>query len=127
MKCLKRKNNIKSQTHFEMAGELTNLEDDNAILAINSPKDSVKGPYSVVFRSLEERYAIVALDWNGEPSLGIRWFWGNKGNPISTGHPIWFIYPSSLTFNLLNGLPITHGFRNKIDRFLSGELSASAL
>lgn len=110
-----------------MAGELLNLNDDVLILAIRSPMKSVRGPYQVVYRSLEERYAIVALEWDGVPSLGIRWFWGRIGNPISTGYPTWFIYPSGLLHGLLNGLPIEYGARKKLEKFLSGELSGTDL
>lgn len=108
-----------------MGGLQFTLEDDTAILGINSPRASVGGPYLVVHKNMEERYAIVALDWNGVPSLAIRWFWGIKGNPVSTGHATWFVYPSSLTYNLLSGLPLDYRLRSRIDKFLDGEISGN--
>ena len=62
-------------------GETFPLDDDSKILEINAPQGVVGGPYVVVFKEPEERWAIVAMDWEGEPSLGIRWFWGNNGHP----------------------------------------------
>jgi hypothetical protein len=37
------------------AGEEFDLSDDAGILAIKSPQDSVKGPFRVVFKSVDER------------------------------------------------------------------------
>ena len=53
-------------------GENFQLEDDEKIIQINSPRDSLSGPYAVVFKNIEERWAIVAFDWDGQPRLGIR-------------------------------------------------------
>jgi hypothetical protein len=64
-----------------LGGETFPLDDDSKILELNSPQSRVRGPYVVVFKELEERWAIVAMDWEGKPRLGIRWFWGNNGNP----------------------------------------------
>lgn len=102
-----------------MAGENYPL-DDASILAICAPRNSVGGPYTVVYKNTDERYAIVALDWNGTPSLGIRWFWGNGGSPFSSGHAIWFIYPSELLPGLLKSLPIDYVLRRKLKNYLSG-------
>ena len=65
-----------------MGGINFNLEDDNEILKINSPVTSVGGPYRVVYKNITERWAIVALNWDEKPRLGIRWFWGGGGNPF---------------------------------------------
>jgi len=110
-----------------MAGINFNLNNDNAILKINSPKISVGGPYQVVYKNLNERWAIVALDWEGKPSLGIRWFWGNGGNPFSSAHPIWLIIPASLTKNILGGLPIDYKISGKIDDYLRGKINGNEL
>ncbi len=88
-----------------MGGENFPLEDDSKILEINSPRRNVGGPYIVVFKSLEERWAIVAMDWDGEPRLGIRWFWGNGGNPFSSANPIWLVIPPSLSKSVLLEAP----------------------
>ena len=110
-----------------MAGESFDLDNDIAILSINSPKSSVGGPYCVVHKDTDERYAIVALDWDGVPSLGMRWFWGNGGNPFSSAHPTWLVVPSGLLNSILNGLPLDFTFRRNIDKFLGGELPGSDL
>lgn len=88
------------------AGENFPLYDDARILEISSPQSSVGGPYIVVYKDLEERWAIVALDCDEEPCLGIRWFWGSVGNPISTSYAIWLIIPNLLRKHILSALPI---------------------
>lgn len=110
-----------------MAGQDFDLTDNSKILSISSPRKSVNGPYAVVYKNIDERWAIVALDWNEEPSLGIRWFWDSMGNPISTGHPIWFIIPKELVVSTLNGLPLSFHSRRKIEQFLSQEISGCDL
>ena len=71
--------------------------EDAEILKINSPRSSVKGPYKVVLKNTKERWAIVVFDWEGDPRLGMRWFWGNGGNPFSSGNGTWLVIPPSLT------------------------------
>lgn len=110
-----------------MAGANFDLTDDKKILNINSPKNSVGGPYKVVYKDLKERWVIIAMDWDNEPRLGIRWFWGNGGNPFSSAHPIWLVVPPSLSKSMLAGLPITHKLSSKIDDFLSGKLKGRDL
>lgn len=110
-----------------MGGESFDLNDDLKILSLNSPKDSLKGPYVVVFKNIPERWAIVAMDWNGEPRLGMRWFWGNGGSPFSSANPIWLVVPPSLTKGVLASLPLDHSFSSKIDKFLSGEITGNQL
>jgi hypothetical protein len=106
-----------------VAGELFSLEDDSGILRINSPKDSVGGPYSVVYKDLKERWAIVAMDWEEVPSLGIRWFWGSSGNPVSSGYPTWLIIPSGLNHAVLGGRPLPYVFRKAVENYLAGSIS----
>lgn len=110
-----------------MAGQNFDLTDDNNILSLNSPRASVGGPYKVVYKELEERWAIVAMDWNGEPCLGMRWFWGNGGNPFSSGNPIWLVVPNSLSNSILNGLPLNFKFYTQIVDFLAGKISGNQL
>ena len=96
------------------------------ILKIDSPKASLSGPYAVVFKNLEERWVIVAFDWetDGEnkPYLGIRWFWDSAGNPVGHGHGTWFVIPSSLNKNILSGLEIDPAFRARLEDFLCGKI-----
>lgn len=106
-----------------MSGEEMDLSDDNEILSINSPKNLLGGPYRVVYKNIEERWAIVAMDWDKKPCLGIRWFWGSAGNPFSSGYPTWLVIPSGLTYSILNGLPLDFNFRNTVEKYLKKELS----
>lgn len=108
-------------------GENFDLNDDNKILQINAPKDRVGGPYTVVFKNIKERWAIVALKWDGQPRLGIRWFGGNSGIPSGFGHGEWFIIPTSISKNILCGLPIDHALSCRIEEFLSGKIEGDDL
>jgi len=110
-----------------MAGDKFDLTNDHNVLSLNSPKNSVGGPYKVVYKDIDERFVIVALDWNDVPSLAMRWFWGNGGNPFSSGHPTWFVYPSSLLTGLLNSLPLDFNLRRNLDSFLAGEMAGNQL
>lgn len=104
------------------------LENDANILAINSPENMVGGPYVVVAKSIEERWAIVALDWEKTPCLGIRQFWGASGSPFGREfHATWFILPHRTNFPLLGGLGIDLGFQTLIQRFLLGQITGSEL
>ncbi|MDA3884981.1 MAG: hypothetical protein PF638_05240 [Candidatus Delongbacteria bacterium] len=106
-----------------MSGYKFELENNDEILKINSPKKSLRGPYTVVCKDLIERWAIVTMDWEGNPRLGIRWFWGENGNPISRSFPTWFVIPPSLSKNILSGIPIDHQISGKIDEFLQGKIT----
>ena len=110
-----------------MSGEGFDLNDNENILNINTPKNKLGGPYSVVYKNTENRWVIVALDWDGEPRLGIRWFWGNSGSPTSRGYPSWFIVPDELTKMILAGLPLNHKYSTRIDQFLNGDISGDLI
>jgi hypothetical protein len=110
-----------------MSGEKCDLSNDKNILSITSPQNNVKGPYKVVYKNIDEKWAIVALDWNDYPSLAIRWFWGTMGNPISSGYPTWFTLPSELEETILNGLPLDYQVRKKVEKFLTGEITGEQL
>jgi hypothetical protein len=110
-----------------MSGESFDLNKDSEILKLNSPKNSVKGPYKVVYKDVAERWVIVALDWDEKPSLAMRWFWGNGGNPFSSGNPTWLIIPSPLLSSILNGLPLPFKFRKLIEGFLNSEIDGDKL
>jgi len=109
------------------SGRRFDLSDDTKILRIRSPKSSVGGPYAVVYKHLEERWVIVAMDWEGKPGLGIRWFWGNGGNPFSSAHPTWLVIPSELCMAILNGLPLDLTFRRRLEGYLGGEVDGESL
>ena len=100
---------------------------DERIKKVNSPKNRCGDRHVVVYKDEDEQWAIVALDWDGKPGLAIRWFWNKLGFPISYGHPTWFIIPIELYDVILNGLPLEVSFKNKINRFLAGEITGNEL
>lgn len=107
--------------------DLESKKSNDKILELNSPRNNVGGPYVVVFKNIDERWAIVAMDWNKQPRLGIRWFGGNGGTPFSSSHPIWLVIPPNLSRNILLGLPINHSFSAKIDDYLSEKIQGTEL
>ena len=114
--------------NMKNTGESYPLDSDAKILKINSPKESVEGPYAVVFKSIEEeRWAIIAFDWDGNPRLGIRWFHGNIGHPFSSGHGTWLVIPPLLSKSILSGLPLDRVFAGQLDAFLCGIISGKEL
>ena len=102
-------------------------------MAINSPKSKVRGPYAVVYKNEKERWAIAAMlydpnendEW--KPRLGIRWFWGNNGFPLTRGNAMWFMLPYELQKAVLDGLPLNFEFRTTLDRFLAGAVTGDEL
>ena len=110
-----------------MGGENFPLDDNNRILEINAPQESVGGSYVVVFRNLVERWAIVAMDWDQEPRIGIRWFWGNIGHPSARRYPTWLVVPPSLSQGILSGLPLEPEFSRRLKEYLMGGITGSDL
>lgn len=103
------------------------LEDDEKILQINSPKKLIGGPYRVVYKSIPDRWAVVAFCWNGNPRLGLRWFWDTNGNPSSHGHATWLVIPPKLQNAVLEELSLDIQFKDKLNGFLSGKISGKEL
>lgn len=112
-----------------MGGKDFPLYSNDEILGIKSPKENVgqEGPHVVVFKDTDNRWAIVAMDWDERPSLGIRWFWGNSGHPSAFGNPQWFVIPSELNESILLGLPLTREFSDLLKGFLADEIPGKAL
>jgi hypothetical protein len=106
------------------AGEDFDLTQDENILAINSPKELVGGPYKVVYKDIDDRWAIVALKWEGKPRLGIRWFWSVMGNPVSNMHSTWLIIPEPLNNAILGCVA---QLQTKFNQFLREEISGEEL
>ena len=105
-----------------MFGKDFKLENDEEILKINSPQEYLNGPYVVVYKNITQRWAIVAFDYDDTRALGIRWFHGSNGNPVSRGYATWFVIPTTLANAVLNGLPLESQFRDRLNRFLAGEI-----
>lgn len=92
---------------------------DSEILSINSPKDIIKGPFAILHKDQEDRWAAVALLWNGQPRIGIRWFWPPKGNPLSHGCRTWFIVPPLLNDSIIQKFALNSEQKLLVDNFLS--------
>lgn len=80
------------------------------IRQINSPQGpfhTVGGPYAIIHIDHQTRWALVTLEWDGTPCLGIRWFTGTRGTPESNKWSEWFIVPDILNASILsNSKPI---------------------
>lgn len=108
------------------AGQSFSLANDKEILEINSPTACVCGPYAVVHKDFDERWVIVAMGWSSnrqvQSALGIRWFHGKAGNPLSRRYPTWFVVPNELAPAILGGLPLSPKFSRLINKFLLSKL-----
>jgi len=108
-------------------GETCDFDTDDDILSINSPRDRVGGPYLVIHKNAEQRYALVALDWDGEPKIGIRWFWESIGNPQSRSLPTWTVLPDDLYRVLQTHFPLNVRRAHYVGKFLAGEITGGQL
>lgn len=95
------------------------------ILSVNSPKDFVRGPYAVVLKNDVDMWAIVALEWEGTPTLGMRWFNSDLGFPSSYGNGIWIIIPEELHRGLLTSVSLKTAVH--VQDFLSGKITGEEL
>ena len=91
------------------------------ILEIAAPEHRVGGPYVVVYQGTAEPFAVVALSWDGDPALGIRWFYGGNGFPTLGGAAAWFMIPAVLHE------PVLAGIRDLGEAFGLSEARRSAL
>ena len=103
------------------------LRDDKEILEIDSPQGKVGGPYVAVVKSLAERWAIVALEWEARPCLGIRWFWQQNGYPHAINWGTWLVISTSLLEILRPGLPLEETRRRLLQDFLAGRIPGDRL
>jgi len=79
------------------------------------PKDVLSPKVSVsnlrpIYDEGEGKWSAALLDWDQEPSVGIRWNGQNQspGNPQSRGLPTWFVMPNQLGIPVLRTL-LTQG------------------
>lgn len=106
------------------AGEKFDLTSNEEILKVNSPKAYLGGPFCVVSKNAEDRWALVAIKWEGKPRLGIRWFWGKHGQPITIGgHGTWFVIPPTLNNSIISALQLSPLGKKMLIEFLSLPLS----
>jgi hypothetical protein len=108
------------------AGSAFPLNNKNAILQIDSPKNSIE-VFKVIFVEENERWAVVAANWDEEPRLCMRWFWGKTGFPQSRGLATWMVITPKLADAILSKFLINPAERSQIDKFLIGELEGKDL
>ena len=114
------------QKHAGITFSMSNLD----ILTIDSPSTKVDGPWIVVYKDTANRWAIVALDWEGKPRLGIRWFYGNSGTPISSSYATWFILPDDLIPSIISGLVglyVSAHVCNEVQQYVQGKITGPEL
>ena len=99
---------------------------DTEILKIDSPRNSIE-VFKVIFIEKDERWAVVAANWDNEPRLCMRWFWGSTGFPQSHGWAAWMVITPKLADAILSKFLINPAERSKIDKFLAGEIKGGAL
>ena len=97
------------------------------ILQINSPRKRLKGPYSVVYKDRKARFAIVTMDWDNKPTLGIRWFWDGCGYPNTHGYPTWLVAPDFIQQYILPNFNVPPNLETRIKKFLEGEIKGEDL
>lgn len=97
----------------------------NQIFSVTSPKDKVGGPYAIVIKNDKEEWAIVALDWDGTPTLGMRWFNSDLGFPSTFGNSTWIIIPEELHRGLLTSVSLKTAVH--VQDFLSGKITGDEL
>ena len=96
-----------------------------------SPRDCVSN-VQVLYDggAIPGEYAVARLDWNGQPTLGIRWniaqreasdpdkISGKKicmGEPSSHGYPTWFILPDAFLQNIMTGGNVAVAIREYLE------------
>ena len=109
-----------------IAGQAFPIQSNDEILKIKSPQSRLSGPYVVVIKNVNKRWAIVALRWdNNRNGLGIRWFHGQAGNPFSR-QSTWLIIPEELQEGVINLLQSDTN-KNALRKFLNDNNSEGYL
>lgn len=100
-----------------IAGQNYPIQNNDKILEIKSPRSRLSGPYVVITKNVNKRWAIVALRWDNRCNgLGIRWFHGRAGNPFSR-QSTWLIIPEELQEGVINKLQSDTN-KNALRKFL---------
>lgn len=84
------------------AGEKFDLRDNSKISKINSPKEHVTGQPFVLYKDYINRFVIVALEYDGNPRLGIRHFWDTSGYPCRARTATWLLIPPEMNSFIVN-------------------------
>lgn len=109
------------------AGSSFPMSDVN-LLKLTSPKAHLEGPFRVVYKNSDSRWALVAIKWDDIPGLGVRWFHRNHGQPVTIGgHGTWFVIPNELSFIALQHLQINPYLHKITKEFLQKQISGYEL
>ncbi len=99
------------------------------ILNVKSPTKYVGGPYAVVLKNDVDMWAIVALEWEGERTLGIRWFNTKYGMPVThranKTYSLWFRLPQDILGAILS--TVEDSIKESVEDFLSGKITGEDL
>jgi hypothetical protein len=109
----------------ETGTKLNMMSDDN-ILSVNSPLGRVGGPYVVIHKDVKERWALVAMAFDDNPTLGMRWFWGSGGSPFAR-QATWFIIPKDLHNSMLDRLCSSVSMKQQVVDFLCNKIPGKEL
>jgi hypothetical protein len=109
------------------AGKDFDLSNDGLILQMNSPMDQVVGPYAIVYKNIDERVVIVALDFKDRPCFGFHIYTGELGFPSSRGQSTWHIIPLAQSYELLECLLSESERAQLFESFLKGKTNGPEL
>ena len=107
--------------------------DNETILAVRSPSNRVGGPYAVVYKHIEQKWAIVALSWREDdverPTLGIRYFGPNESTdfPRIGDKSAWLLLPDALHRGILLSLHLEPMVHYNVLQFLDEAISGQQL
>jgi hypothetical protein len=73
--------------------------------------------------------AIVALNYDEDPGLGLRWFWDHSGYPLARQYAAWMILPKSVSKALLKvgAFGLSPERICLLQEFLDGRISSTEL
>jgi hypothetical protein len=109
------------------AGKDFNLENDDLILQLKSPVGRVDGPYSIVYKSVDERLVVVAMEFDGQPCLGVHLFKDKIGWPASRGIPTWCVVLPDNAYELLKYFEFEPDISESLHGFLSKKIKGLGL
>lgn len=99
---------------------------EKEILKITSPRNFIE-VFKVIFIEKEERWVVIAANWNKQPRLCMRWFWDKSGFPQSHGWAAWMVITPKLADAILSKFLINPAEMSRINKFLAGELKGEEL
>jgi hypothetical protein len=109
------------------AGKDFNLEGDDLILRSDPSANRIGGPYSIVYKNVEERAVIVAMEFDGRPRLGFHFFQDEIEWPSSGQIPLWCVISQDDSSKLLQYFEFEPGISESLYGFLNGKFNGKDL